>query len=78
MGGIAGVATWPENRRGGLVSKLLSKALARMNEEGQVLSCLHPFSVPFYRKFGWELYTDYKNIRSAQAIFRQKRKLRGR
>lgn len=60
MGGIAGVATWPEHRRSGLVRELLTAALRRMNEQGQHLSCLHPFSIPFYRKFGWEVYTDYK------------------
>lgn len=60
MGGIAGVATWPEHRRSGLVRELLATALRRMNEQGQILSCLHPFSIPFYRKFGWEVYTDYK------------------
>ncbi|MGG6312747.1 GNAT family N-acetyltransferase [Paenibacillus macerans] len=60
MGGIAGVATWPEKRRSGLVGRLLATALNRMNEQGQILSCLHPFSIPFYRKFGWEVYTDYK------------------
>ncbi|MEF3355712.1 GNAT family N-acetyltransferase [Paenibacillus sp. GYB006] len=61
MGGIAGVATWPENRRKGHVSKLLSQALNVMKEEGQILSFLHPFSIPFYRKYGWELYAEYKN-----------------
>ncbi|AIQ65764.1 acetyltransferase [Paenibacillus stellifer] len=60
MGGIAGVATWPENRRKGLVARLLKYALEQMNEDGRPLSFLHPFSVPFYRKFGWELYCDYK------------------
>ncbi|WP_178023594.1 enhanced intracellular survival protein Eis [uncultured Paenibacillus sp.] len=60
MGGIAGVATWPEHRRSGLVKELLTAALRRMNEQGQHLSCLHPFSIPFYRRFGWEVYTDYK------------------
>lgn len=60
MGGIAGVATWPEHRRSGLVRELLAAALHQMNEQGQILSCLHPFSIPFYRKFGWEVYTDYK------------------
>lgn len=60
MGGIAGVATWPENRREGLVGRLLTHMLDHMKEQGQVLSCLHPFLIPFYRKFGWELYTDYK------------------
>lgn len=60
MGGIAGVATWPEHRREGLVGRLLTHMLGHMREKGQVLSCLHPFLIPFYRKFGWELYTDYK------------------
>ncbi|WP_379136753.1 enhanced intracellular survival protein Eis [Paenibacillus sp. sgz500958] len=60
MGGIAGVATWPENRRQGHVTKLLSHALQTMNESGQLLSFLHPFSIPFYRKYGWEIYCEYK------------------
>ncbi|WP_223067712.1 GNAT family N-acetyltransferase [Paenibacillus caui] len=60
MGGIAGVATWPEMRRKGLVSRLLFHALTKLNEQGRSISCLHPFSIPFYRKFGWEVYTDYK------------------
>ncbi|MFI2855938.1 enhanced intracellular survival protein Eis [Paenibacillus sp. JSM ZJ436] len=58
MGGIAGVATWPENRRKGHVAKLLKHALQHMRAEGQVISFLHPFSIPFYRKFGWEVFTD--------------------
>ncbi|WP_339293290.1 GNAT family N-acetyltransferase [Paenibacillus sp. FSL W8-0187] len=60
MGGIAGVATWPENRRQGHVSTLLKHALQEMKSKGQTLSFLHPFSIPFYRKFGWELYAEYK------------------
>lgn len=60
MGGIAGVATWPENRRQGLVAKLLKHTLQTMNETGQTISLLHPFLIPFYRKFGWEVYCEYK------------------
>lgn len=60
MGGIAGVATWPEKRRGGMVSRLLVHALEEMKRAGQTLSFLHPFSFPFYRKFGWEIYTEYR------------------
>ncbi|WP_068505612.1 GNAT family N-acetyltransferase [Paenibacillus kribbensis] len=60
MGGIAGVATWPEKRRGGMVSRLLTHALKEMKSAGQSLSFLHPFSFAFYRKFGWETYTEYK------------------
>ncbi len=60
MGGIAGVATWPEYRRQGLVAKLLVHMLKDMRENGQTLSFLHPFAHGFYRKFGWETYTDNK------------------
>ncbi len=59
VGGVASVATWPEYRRKGMVSQLLAKGLQVMKDEGRTISFLHPFSIPFYRKFGWELYTDY-------------------
>lgn len=54
-GGISSVATWPEYRRQGMVKHLLKHALIYMKENGQSISFLHPFSVPFYRKYGWEL-----------------------
>lgn len=60
MGGIAGVSTWPEKRRQGLVAKLLDHTLQQMNEAGQSISFLHPFHFPFYRKFGWETYIEYR------------------
>ena len=67
MGGVASVATWPEYRRSGMVAALLRHGLKRMKEEGRTLSCLHPFAVPFYRKYGWELYTDYKTYELTNA-----------
>jgi predicted acetyltransferase len=60
MGGIAGVATWPEYRRQGMVGQLLVQALRAMKENGQTLSFLAPFSFAFYRKYGWETYVDYQ------------------
>lgn len=60
MGGIAGVATWPEYRRHGMVRKLLVHALETMKDNGQALSMLHPFEFPFYRKFGWETFIEFK------------------
>lgn len=60
MGGIAGVATWPEYRRQGLVAKLLVHSLKEMKAKGQSISYLHPFAFGFYRKFGWETYTEHK------------------
>ncbi|MBP1992955.1 GNAT family N-acetyltransferase [Paenibacillus eucommiae] len=59
MGGISGVATWPEYRRKGMVSQLLELSLRKMKEAGQSVSFLHPFSFSFYRKFGWEMFMDY-------------------
>lgn len=78
MGGIAGVSTWPEYRRKGYVAELLRHALATMKEEGQVLSFLHPFSFPFYRKYGWEMYCEFKQYEIPLALMPRYPALPGR
>ncbi|KKI93766.1 hypothetical protein WQ54_01565 [Bacillus sp. SA1-12] len=60
MGGVASVATWPEARRNRKVASLLNESLNWMNNEEYDISYLHPFYVPFYRKFGWELICSEK------------------
>lgn len=60
MGGVAGVSTWPEARRQGLVAGMLVKALKLMKERGQTISALAPFAFGFYRKYGWEMYSERK------------------
>ncbi|HFK1546551.1 GNAT family N-acetyltransferase [Bacillus albus] len=55
MGGVAGVATYPEYRRSGYVKELLQHSLQTMKKDGYTVSMLHPFAVAFYRKYGWEL-----------------------
>ncbi|MFC4778900.1 enhanced intracellular survival protein Eis [Paenibacillus sp. GCM10023252] len=60
MGGIAGVATWPELRRMGLVRELMHHALEQMRRKGQTISYLHPFEFYFYRKFGWESFSEMR------------------
>ncbi|EOP11106.1 MULTISPECIES: GNAT family N-acetyltransferase [unclassified Bacillus (in: firmicutes)] len=55
MGGVAGVATYPEYRRSGYVKELLQYSLQTMKKDGYTVSMLHPFAVSFYRKYGWEL-----------------------
>ncbi|BCC06495.1 MULTISPECIES: GNAT family N-acetyltransferase [Bacillus cereus group] len=55
MGGVAGVATYPEYRRSGYVKELLQHSLQTMKKDGYTVSMLHPFAVVFYRKYGWEL-----------------------
>lgn len=58
MGGVAGVATYPEYRRNGYVKELLQHSLQTMKKDGYTVSMLHPFAVAFYRKYGWELCAD--------------------
>jgi predicted acetyltransferase len=60
MGGISSVATWPEYRRQGIIKQLLFHALQEMKANGQTISFLSPFSIPFYRKYGWELAFTHK------------------
>lgn len=60
MGGVAGVASWPDARRQGGVRQLLSHAFGRMREQGQSISMLAPFSFAFYRKFGYEMTIERK------------------
>ncbi|WP_079508313.1 GNAT family N-acetyltransferase [Mesobacillus jeotgali] len=62
MGGIAGVATYPEFRRKGHVNALMKKALEEMNQEGDLVSFLHPFQIDFYRRFGWEVVSDNRKV----------------
>ncbi|MGM0851681.1 MAG: GNAT family N-acetyltransferase [Bacillota bacterium] len=62
MGGIAGVATYPEFRRRGYVRQLIDHSLLKMKEDGTVLSMLHPFSIDFYRKFGWEVFASFHKV----------------
>lgn len=63
MGGVAGVATWPEHRRKGSVSRLIRQALVSMKETGHSISLLHPFSFAFYRRYGWEWFVSYKTYK---------------
>lgn len=68
MGGIAGVGTWPEYRRQGLVSKLLQHTLEIMRRDGQMISLLHPFEFDFYRKFGWEMFSEQRRYTIASNL----------
>lgn len=54
LGGIGGVATLPQFRRGGVVRACLGAALRDMYQHGQVFSFLYPFSTAFYHQFGYE------------------------
>jgi len=58
MGGLTGVGTYPEYANQGLMHKLLYQALEGMKKQGQSLSFLYPYSIPYYRRKGWEIISD--------------------
>lgn len=58
MGGVTGVATYPEYMNRGLMSKLMEHALKNMRENHQSISMLYPYLIPYYRKKGWEIVSD--------------------
>ncbi|WP_284037171.1 GNAT family N-acetyltransferase [Neobacillus sp. 114] len=62
MGGIAGVAIYPEYRRTGYVKSLMIESLKQMYDDNQIVSLLHPFDIGFYRKYGWEILSDKKRV----------------
>ncbi len=59
MGGIGGVASRPECRRGGHIRKLMENALEEMNDREMTFSYLYPFSFFFYGKFGYDPLASY-------------------
>lgn len=58
MGGLTGVGTYPEYSNQGLMHKLLYKALENMRNKKQSISYLYPYSIPYYRRKGWEIISD--------------------
>jgi len=58
MGGLTGVGTFPEYSNQGLMHKLLYQALENMRHKKQYISYLYPYSIPYYRRKGWEIISD--------------------
>ena len=58
VGGVTGVGTYPEYANMGLISELIVTALNQMRDNEQYISYLYPYSVPFYRRKGWEIFCD--------------------
>ncbi|MBP1044688.1 GNAT family N-acetyltransferase [Enterococcus sp. BWM-S5] len=58
MGGITGVGTYPEYANHGLMQDLIHTALKTMKEDKQWISYLYPYSIPYYRRKGWEIMSD--------------------
>jgi predicted acetyltransferase len=79
FGGIAGVATPPEERRQGYVGMMLREACTEMLERGMALSMLYPFKRSFYAQFGWATCLERKKYTGSPEQFAGfRRKLHGR
>ncbi|MCH4171042.1 MAG: GNAT family N-acetyltransferase [Lactobacillus sp.] len=59
MAGLTGVGTYPEYAGHGLMHELVKVGLKRMRSHQQWISYLYPYSIPFYRKKGWEIMSDH-------------------
>lgn len=77
MGGVAGVATYPEYRRSGYVKELLQHSLQIMKKDGYTVSMLHPFAVSYYRKYGWELCANLVTCHMTKSDLVMKKQVNG-
>lgn len=59
MGGVTGIGTYPEYANLGLMNDLIRVGLENMRKKGQLISYLYPYSIPYYRKKGWEIVTEH-------------------
>jgi predicted acetyltransferase len=63
MPGLSAVASPPEHRRKGYVTRLLAESLAEYRDRNDFLTALWPFEYPFYQREGWALankWTQYE------------------
>jgi predicted acetyltransferase len=58
MGGVTGVGTYPEYAGHGLMNELIRVSLENMRANQQWISYLYPYSIPYYRRKGWEIMSD--------------------
>ena len=53
MGGVAGVASYPQARRKGYAYQLMVSLFEEMQRQGQAFSMLYPFRESFYQRLGY-------------------------
>ncbi|MCX7717335.1 MAG: GNAT family N-acetyltransferase [Candidatus Sumerlaeaceae bacterium] len=78
LGGIGGVATWLDLQGRGYAGELMHRSVAIMRERGDAVSALYPFSVRYYRKFGWAHAGDrmlYLDVHQQQLVAYEERRL---
>lgn len=70
MAGVGYVASYPENRGHGDITKIMREILQDLHHEGVALSNLAPWSETFYRQYGYENAVYQKNYDIKPTMFR--------
>ena len=55
---VTSVCTYPEYSGRGIMKQLMRRSLTRMREAGQSFALLYPYSIPLYRRQGWEIISN--------------------
>lgn len=58
VGFVTSVCTYPEYTGNGIMKKLMKKSLTRMKESNKSFALLYPYSIPLYRRLGWEIISN--------------------
>lgn len=58
VGFITSVCTYPEYTGKGIMKRLMYQSLQHMRQKQQPLALLYPYSIPLYRKMGWEIISN--------------------
>ncbi|MBT9775589.1 GNAT family N-acetyltransferase [Clostridium sp. MCC353] len=58
IGFVTSVCTYPEYTGNGIMKRLMLQSLKHMRQKKQSLALLFPYSIPLYRKMGWEIISN--------------------
>ncbi len=58
VGFVTSVSTYPEYSGKGIIRRLMKQSFIRMRNNKQSMALLCPYSIPLYRRFGWEIISN--------------------
>ena len=58
IGFVTSVCTYPEYTGHGIMKRLMHLSLEDMRMRGQSFAMLFPYSIPLYRRFGYEIISN--------------------
>ena len=58
VGFVTSVSTYPEYSGKGIIRRLMKQSFTRMRNNKQSMALLYPYSIPLYRRFGWEIISN--------------------